>query len=507
MARSRDERDEKRTGRDGERTAQTNQHNLDGQPYYRQGADSQQQYYQQDSNGQQHYQNSNGQRYYQQGSNGQQYYQQEPNGQQYYQQGPNGQQYYQNPNGQQYYQQGPNGQQYYQQRPNGQQYYQQNPYGQQRYQQNPRGGQPYGNAYHAEAAATFDKKKKKKKRRKILFVFELLLLLVLAVGLYAAATLSRVQRVQIKDDDIKQKVDAQLPEYTAKALKGYWNIALYGVDSRDGQDDGQSDTIMVCSINKDTKDVKLASIYRDTYLESGDGSYNFRKATDVYGVYGVERSISMLNENLDLDISDFVTVNMNVVAEVVNDIGGVDIDVREDEIDYLNGYQNEGSQITGLEIVPVTYAGMQTLNGLQALSYCRIRYTDAIDSEHEGLDYERTYRQRKVLEQILAKVKTMDVLTINNIINDVMADVATSLSTTEILNLAKDIASYNLTDTTGFPFDKQTADVDAGDCVIPVNLAQNVKQLHEFLFANEEYEPSDVVQGISDEIAYRTGIS
>ena len=492
MARSRDERDERRAGRDAGRTTQTNHQNLNGKQYYQQGPGGQQQYYQQSQSGQQ--------QYYQQGQSGQQ---------QYYQQGPGGQQQYyqQGQNGQQYYQQGQNGQERYQQGPGGQQqYYQQNPYGQQRYQQNPRGGQPYG-AYHAETMAASAKKKKKKKRRKILFAFELLLLLVLAVGLYAAATLSRVQRVKIKDSEIQKKVEEQLPEYTAKALKGYWNIALYGVDSREGLDVGQSDTIMVCSINKDTKEVKLASVYRDTYLETGDGSYNFRKATDVYGIYGVERSISMLNENLDLDISDFVTVNMNVVAEVVNDIGGVDIEVREDEINFLNGYQNEGSEITGLDIVPVTSAGMQTLNGLQALSYCRIRYTDAIDSEHEGLDYERTYRQRKVLEQILAKVKTMDVLTINNIINDVMSDVSTSLSTTEILGLAKDIASYNLSDTTGFPFDKQTADVDAGDCVIPVNLAQNVKQLHEFLFSNEEYEPSDVVQGISDEIAYRTGIS
>lgn len=380
MARSRDERDERRTGRDAGRTTQTNHQNLNGQQYYQQGPGGQQQYYQQSQSGQQ--------QYYQQGQSGQQ---------QYYQQGPGGQQQYyqQGQNGQQYYQQGQNGQERYQQGLGGQQqYYQQNPYGQQRYQQNPRGGQPYG-AYHAETMAASAKKKKKKKRRKILFVFELLLLLVLAVGLYAAATLSRVQRVKIKDSEIQKKVEEQLPEYTAKALKGYWNIALYGVDSREGLDVGQSDTIMVCSINKDTKEVKLASVYRDTYLETGDGSYNFRKATDVYGIYGVERSISMLNENLDLDISDFVTVNMNVVAEVVNDIGGVDIEVREDEINFLNGYQNEGSEITGLDIVPVTSAGMQTLNGLQALSYCRIRYTDAIDSEHEGLDYERTYRSEK----------------------------------------------------------------------------------------------------------------
>ena len=480
MARDKDERDMRRTGMDNGRTAQTNQ------------------------------QNPNGGQYYQQNPNGGQYYQQNPNGGQYYQQNPNGGQYYrQNPNGGQYHQQNPNGGQYYQQNPNGGQYYQQNPYGQQRYYQNARGQQGYGMPYQAEAAAAAEKKKKKKKKRKVLFVFELLLLIVLAVGLFAAAKLSKVQRVKIKDDEIKQKVEEQLPEYTAKAMQGYWNIALYGVDSRDGEDSGQSDTIMVCSINKDTKEVKLASVYRDTYLESGNNENSFKKATDVYGIYGVERSIKMLNENLDLDITDFMTVNMNAVADLVNDVGGVDIEVREDEINFLNGYQNEGSEITGMEIIPVTEAGMQTLNGLQALSYCRIRYTEAIDAEHEGLDYERTFRQRKVLEQILQKAQKMDPLTITKIVDDVLDNVDTSLSTTEILNLAKDVASYKLPSdgTTGFPFNKQTADVDAGDCVIPVNLAENVKQLHEFLFDNEDYEPSDTVQNISNEIAYRTGIS
>ena len=470
MARDKDERDMRRTGMDNGRTAQTNHQN----------------------------------------PNGGQYYQQNPNGGQYYQQNPNGGQYYrQNPNGGQYHQQNPNGGQYYQQNPNGGQYYQQNPYGQQRYYQNGRGQQGYGMPYQAEAAAAAEKKKKKKKKRKVLFVFELLLLIVLAVGLFAAAKLSKVQRVKIKDDEIKQKVEEQLPEYTAKAMQGYWNIALYGVDSREGEDSGQSDTIMVCSINKDTKEVKLASVYRDTYLESGNNENSFKKATDVYGIYGVERSIKMLNENLDLDITDFMTVNMNAVADLVNDVGGVDIEVREDEINFLNGYQNEGSEITGMEIIPVTEAGMQTLNGLQALSYCRIRYTEAIDAEHEGLDYERTFRQRKVLEQILQKAQKMDPLTITKIVDDVLDNVDTSLSTTDILNLAMDVASYKLPSdgTTGFPFDKQTADVDAGDCVIPVNLAENVKQLHEFLFDNEDYEPSDTVQNISNEIAYRTGIS
>lgn len=458
-----------------------------------------------------------GQSYYQQG-----YYQQSPNGQQgYYQQSPNGQQgyYQQNPyGGQDYYQQDPyGGQGYYQQNPNDQQgYYQQNPYGGQGYyqqgyyQQNPYGQQDYYQQAQAAAAQMADqqakdkKKKKRKTRKRIMFFLELLILLVLAAGLYVVAMFNKVDTVEIAEEEIVQKVELQLPEVTVQKLQGYWNIALYGVDSRNKDENGQSDTIIVCSINKDTKDVKLASIYRDTYLDSGDGS--FKKATDVYAGYGVERSIAMLNKNLDLNISDFLTVNMNLVATVVDDIGGIEIDVREDEIVHLNNYQNEGSEITGLQKIEVTQPGPQVLNGLQAMSYCRIRYTDAIDEEHPGMDYERTQRQRLVLEKILEKVKKLDILTITNMVNDLLPYVSTNLTNTEIMSLAKDIAAYNLVDTTGFPFEKRTGDTNAGDCVIPVNLANNVKQLHQFLFEDEEYEPSGTVWEVSDNISYMTGI-
>lgn len=448
------------------------------------------------------------QNYYQQNPyGGQEYYRQNPYGDQgYYQQNANGQQgyYQQNPSGQQeYYQQDPyGGQGYYQQNPNGQQgYYRQDPYGQQNnYQQN-----AYQQAYASQMANQQAKKKKKRKTRKrIMFFLELLILLILAVGLYVVAMFNKVDTVQIAEDEIVEKVELQLPEVTVQKLQGYWNIALYGVDSRFRDESGQSDTIIVCSINKDTKDVKLASIYRDTYLDSGDGS--FKKATDVYAGYGVERSIAMLNKNLDLNISDFLTVNMNLVATVVDDIGGIEIDVREDEILHLNNYQNEGSEITGLQKIEITQPGPQVLNGLQAMSYCRIRFTEPIDEEHPGLDYERTQRQRLVLEKILEKVKKLDVMTITNMVSDLLPYVSTNLTNTEIMSLAKDIASYNLVGTTGFPYEKQTGDTDAGDCVIPVNLANNVKQLHQFLFEDEEYEPSGTVWEVSDNIAYMTGV-
>lgn len=341
-----------------------------------------------------------------------------------------------------------------------------------------------------------NKSSKRKVRRRVIFAIEIIVLLVLALGLFVWAKMSKVSREDIPKGDIV--INSEMSSEQTKVLQGYQNIALFGVDSREGlTKDALSDTIMIASINKDTKDIKLVSVYRDTYLDNTNGEY--RKATECYLKGGPQRSINMLNKNLDLDITDFVTVNFNVVAEVVKELGGVEINVEADEIVHLNNYQVEGSEVTGMPIVQVTDTGMQTLNGLQALSYCRIRYT-------AGNDYKRTERQRTVLEQIMKKAKTTNILKLTGMIDALLPKAATSLSNTEILGLAKDLASYNISETTGFPFDLLAANIAAGDCVVPVNLANNVTQLHKYLFNSENYTPSASVQKISDKIINETGI-
>lgn len=449
MARKKEDRHSRREGRENTYSQQNYRQDPSGQYYHQNGNDPYyqggQQYYQQDGNGS----------YYGQG--GSQYYQQDGNGPYYGQGGP------------QYYQQGMPDQQYYRQPDDS-----------------------------GREKAAKKKTKGRKARRRILFVLEILILLILAGGLYIGATLSKMETVDIGEEVIVENVHEQLDEKVVEKLKGYWNIALFGVDSRQSSsENGLSDTIIVASINRDTKEIRMASVYRDTYLDNTNGE--FRKANDAYLQGGPERAINMLNRNLDLDITNFVTVNMSVLAEVVNAIGGVEIDVREEEIVHLNNYQNEGSEITGLEKIPVTTPGLQTLNGLQAMSYCRIRYI--------GLDYERTERQRKVLTQIFEKVQKMDILSLTGIITDILPYISTNLTQTEILSLAKDVMSYKLGENTGFPFDKLATDVDAGDCVVPVNLAQNVTQLHSFLFGEDEnYIPSETVQSISNTIMERTGV-
>ena len=331
-------------------------------------------------------------------------------------------------------------------------------------------------------------RRKKKKRRRWLFVLEVILLLIAALGLFAGAQLYRMDRVKLKDILVNK----------LNVSGDYRNIALFGVDSREGQLESgtNSDTIIICSINERTKDVKLVSVYRDTYLDNTDGHY--RKATECYSVGGAQQSVNMLNTNLDLNIEDFVTVDFNAIVEMVDLVGGIDMDITEEELTWLNGYCEENSRVTGVSYEPLSSAGYQHLDGIQALAYCRIRYT-------EGWDYKRTDRQREVLGKILEKAKSQP-LKVVSIANEMIPNIATSLSTTELIGLATSVMSYNIADSTGFPFNQQAADIAAGDCVIPVNLAANVSQLHSYLFGEDNYTPSDTVQQISSQIISDTGI-
>ena len=397
----------------------------------------------------------------------------------------------QNYNGQNSYgpQQNYNGQNGYgpQQNYNGQ-----SGFGPQQYYNGPGGyGDPQQQYYAGQPMHAAPVKKKKRKKKKILFAVELIVLLFLAMGLFAAVKLGKMDRVSLKNILINDGVGAQ---------SGYRNIVIYGVDSREGQltKDSHSDTIVICSINKNTKEVKMVSVYRDTYLDNTNGE--FRKATECYFFGGPERSINMLNKNLDLDITDYVTVNFNAVVEAVDLIGGIDLDVTEEEIQWINGYQEENYAVTGAEPVLVTSAGYQHLNGTQTLAYCRIRYTD-------GYDFKRTERQRTVLTKIFEKAKSQGLPTLMSLADTMMPSISTSLSNTELIELLTSMGSYTLGENTGFPFDQYPInDSYAGDCVVPVNLANNVTKLHAFLFGEENYVPSQTVQDISNQIIYNTGV-
>lgn len=380
--------------------------------------------------------------------------------------------------------------------------YQNGPYQNGPYQNGPYQNQNY-NSYQFNngypGGPKMQKKNKRGKRKVILFIIEVLVLLVLAVGLFVLSKVQRLNSDPIEEGNII--INNNISSVESEVLTGYTNIALFGVDARDGilKAGAHSDVIMIASINNATKDVKLVSVYRDTYLDNTNEEY--RKATECYFYGGPERAINMLNKNLDLNIEDYVTVDFNAIATTVDALGGVDIDIQEDEVEHLNNYLVETSQVLGIDSYEnISGPGMQHLDGLHALSYCRIRYTT-------GDDFKRTERQRAVLQQLFEKAKTMDILTLNNLADELLDMCVTSMTLNEILALIQDIASYNIVNTTGFPFNSQGQTLpDAGDCVVPKTLSENVLQLHRYLFGTDGYEPSPTVESISDEIIYRTGI-
>lgn len=352
------------------------------------------------------------------------------------------------------------------------------------------------------------KKKEKKKRGKILlFIVEIFVLLLMVVVLYGVLKTEKVGKVDIPEEDIV--INEEVKEKQETTMRGYQNIALFGVDSREGalNKNTRSDTIMIASINMDTGECKLVSVYRDTYMNLGNDSYN--KCNNAYAKGGPKQAINMLNMNLDMNITDFVTVGFEGLTDTIDALGGVEIDVTEAEISHLNNYQismvgktTDGKTFTanaGTDYIPVTTAGRQVLNGLQATAYCRIRYI--------GDDFERTQRQRNVLLAIAEKAKTASPATLNKIANDVFDEVYTSLDLSEIVELLGEIGKYEVVGQGGFPEESMRATGtigSKGSCVVPKSLADNVTWLHQFLFDDNDYTPSTEVQGYSEKVAADT---
>ncbi|BDF34541.1 hypothetical protein CE91St62_26040 [Lachnospiraceae bacterium] len=311
--------------------------------------------------------------------------------------------------------------------------------------------------------------------------------------IYVAAKLGKIDTQDIPQEDIVINAEAE------EAGEGFTNVALFGVDSREGDlaEGTRTDCIIVGSLNNKTKEIKMVSVYRDTLLDIKDGE--LQKCNAAYSFGGPEQAINMLNKNLDLDIQKYVTVDFSVVAEAIDLLGGIDIDVKEEEIQYLNEFVYETGQVAGKEAYFVHEAGVQTLDGVQATTYARIRST-------AGGDFTRTERQRIVIEKMVEKIKKSDLGTINKIIDKVLPSISTNFTSAEIISYAKDFAKYTLGDSTGFPIDKTTDTLSGlGSIVIPVTLADNVQKLHEFLYGTTGYTVSTTVQNISGSIVSRIG--
>jgi len=343
-----------------------------------------------------------------------------------------------------------------------------------------------------------------------LLILEICVLLIAVGVMYVVVTMtSEVNHKDIDEENIrineeivrKKLTDVKQSEKKEEVKKkGYRNIALFGVDARNGElgRGTRSDTIMIASINQDTQEIKLISVFRDTYLNLGNDSYN--KCNTAYAQGGPEQAINMLNMNLDLDITDYVTIGFSGLIDAVDALGGVEIEVTDSEISHLNNYQLCMAEELGVDYIPVEQSGRQLLNGMQATAYCRIRYT-------KGDDFRRAERQREVLRAMMDKAGDAPVSTLTDMVNAVLPQVETSLDVNEILSVLGSVAGYNMTESDGFPFEGGRAGANVGSkgsCVVPVDLEENVRQLHQILYPEESYSPSSRIRQINEEIKTQT---
>lgn len=345
------------------------------------------------------------------------------------------------------------------------------------------------------------RKKASSKRKLIIFAVEILVIAVMILALYLVTQVTsdtdgpKVTVLEPEKLEIKQEVVEN------ESMQGYKNIALFGVDATEDDElykGSRSDSIMIASINMDTGDIKLVSVYRDTFLNLGNDSY--RKCNAAYSYGGAEQAIRMLNMNLDMDIKEFITVGYKGLAEVIDGLGGVYIDVDAAELKHINNYQLAIAKVLDKDYVKVKETGYQLLDGIQATAYCRIRYT-------AGSDFKRAARQREVLMAIEEQAKKADLDTLMKVFNVAIDDVYTNIKTEDFTELLGNIMNYRIVAEDGFPQeDMRTAKTIGakGSSVIPLDLVSNVVWLHEFLFEDEEYTVTESVREYSQKIKEET---
>ena len=339
-------------------------------------------------------------------------------------------------------------------------------------------------------------KRKKGRWLKVLGTILLTIILILAIliGLaymYITNKLSKMNTVQLDESQLGITAEA------STKLAKYRNIAIFGVDSR--EDDygkgNRSDCMIIASINNETKEVRLISVYRDTYVNiQGHG---LDKITHAYSYGEAPLAINTLNTNLDLNISEFVTVNFDSVSDAVDELGGVTINIENEEIKYINEYIDATAQITHKTAKHVTSAGRQTLDGVQAVAYSRIRYT-------AGGDYKRTERMRNVIEAMANKLKSKNIMEINNFMDEILPKVYTNISQKTVMSMIPDMMNYKVSTSIGWPYEVKGITLDRWYGV-PVTLESNVVKLHQDLFDDPDYTLPESIKTTSNSIIKKTG--
>ncbi len=345
---------------------------------------------------------------------------------------------------------------------------------------------------------------KKKNSIKGIIIFAVIELFTL-IAIIGVGYITRINNLSQKVEFDKKEVrNTNIDSVKLETMKGYFTIAIFGVDSRTGDvgKGNNSDINIIANVNVETGDIKLVSIYRDTFLNITDGgSYGKMNAAYMYG--GPVGAVKAINKNLDLNIENYITFNWKAVANAIDLLGGIDIDITRSEFKYMNSFIHETCRSTGIfyENPAAMYIhsyGPLHLNGVQAVAYGRLRLMDS--------DFQRVDRQPKVIIECLKAAKKMSFIQLSAILDLVLPQIAYEFDMAQVLTLARNISGFNVSETIGFPTNFTAQEMGkSGDCIIPKSLATNVTKLHSTVFGDEGYSPSSAVHTYSNRIVALTG--
>lgn len=318
--------------------------------------------------------------------------------------------------------------------------------------------------------------KKSKERNRILT--GCLVILAIVLGLIGIAAVSgyyffnKINTVNIDDNNlgIDPETDKKLSSYS-----DIQNIALFGVDTAEG-DAGRSDSIMILTIDKNNNKIKLTSIMRDSYVNIIGTSKD--KLNHAYAYGGPQLAMQTLNNNFDLNIKDFASVNFSGLQKIIDILGGVEVTITQDEIPHMANYVNSINSFTNEKAETIKTPGTYNLNGTQALAYTRIRYT-------EGNDYKRTERQRIVLTQVFEKIKQTSVTEWPSLLNEILPLIETNMDTTQILSIGTTVMKMGNADIEQerFPLDEDCHGIMVdGVYYLQFNEEATVASLHDYIF-------------------------
>ncbi|MCB6992250.1 LCP family protein [bacterium 210820-DFI.6.37] len=341
-----------------------------------------------------------------------------------------------------------------------------------------------------------DKKKKPMKISTAVMILAIIAAAVVLAVVIVSSTGSKEDNENtpqpIEEQIIYGDEDLGIDPTVDEQLQNYRNVALFGIDAKNFESETghRSDAMIIISMNNKTDDVKMFSIYRDTYVKIDD-SHGLDKLNHAYAYNGMEGSLKAINQNLDLNIREGIALTWKAVGDLVNNLGGVEIDIKDSERSYMNRSLSGENQIKS--------SGKQTLNGDQAVLYARIRKDSA-----KG-DYRRNERMKIVLEAALEKAKKVETSKLLDIMDETLEEVSTNMSYNRMTDTLVDIASLNISTSIGWPYDTSGWMHNSIWYGVPITLKSNVSELHEEFFGQKDYQPTEFVQKVSDKIEKKSG--